>query len=73
MKQIESIVCDLAVKHSKYDLALGYLRYEALRTLSVQKFSELYQRNLKGENFDEMIDEMIIESNIYGSKNKGSN
>lgn len=48
---------------SKTDLALGYLRYEALRKLTPRQFSELYMRNLKGENFDQMINELIVKEN----------
>lgn len=33
-------------------------RYEKLRKLNVQQFSELYERNIRGENFDEMVDEL---------------
>lgn len=40
-------------------LALGYLRYEVLRKLSPRDFTVLFDRNLSGENFDSMIDEMI--------------
>ncbi|MDO8611114.1 MAG: hypothetical protein Q7R95_11365 [bacterium] len=44
---------------SPTELALGYLRYEVLRKLSPMDFYKLYKRNLVGENFDEMVDEMI--------------
>lgn len=33
-------------------------RYEKLRKLNVQQFSALYERNILGENFDEMVDEL---------------
>lgn len=46
------------------DLTLGFLRYEELRKLNVRQFSELIERNLAGENFDEMIDELIIKNRI---------
>ncbi len=42
------------------DLALGFLRYEALRKLNVVEFAVLIERNLRGENFDEMIDEWLL-------------
>jgi len=31
-------------------------RYEKLRKLNVRQFAELFERNLRGENFDEMVD-----------------
>ena len=33
-------------------------RYEKLRKFNVRQFAELYERNLKGENFDEMVDKL---------------
>lgn len=42
------------------ELTQGYLRYEALRKIGVSHFRELQQRNLAGENFDEMIDQLVI-------------
>ena len=35
---------------------LGWTRYEKARKLNVAQWAELHQRNLKGENFDDMID-----------------
>lgn len=44
------------------ELALGWLRYEELRKLSVRQFKELNARNLKGEFFDSMVDELVKEN-----------
>ena len=35
---------------------LGWTRYEKARKLNVAQWAELHQRNLRGENFDDMID-----------------
>ena len=35
---------------------LGWTRYEKARKLNPAQWAELHQRNLKGENFDDMID-----------------
>lgn len=35
---------------------VGWQRYEKVRKLNVHQFSELFQRGLKGERFDEMVD-----------------
>jgi hypothetical protein len=43
------------------ELTQGYLRYEALRKLNSRQFQELNQRNLAGENFDEMVDQLVIQ------------
>ena len=42
------------------ELALGYLRYEAVRKLSARGFADLCARNLKGERFDDMVDELVL-------------
>lgn len=36
----------------------GAERYEKLRRLNVTEFSNLFELNLKGFNFDELIDEL---------------
>ncbi len=41
------------------ELLLAHNRYEAVRKCSPRKFSELYDRNMKGERFDTLIDELI--------------
>ncbi|OQA09470.1 MAG: hypothetical protein BWY66_00569 [bacterium ADurb.Bin374] len=41
-------------------MARGYLRYEALRKLNATQFGSLVSRNLAGENFDGMVDELIL-------------
>jgi len=34
-------------------------RYELVRTLNLYEIKDLYSRNFEGENFDDMIDELI--------------
>ena len=41
---------------------LGWLRYEALRKLSQKEQDDLNYRNYKGENFNDMIDDIIIKN-----------
>ena len=41
------------------ELAVGFARYEALRKLKPYQFEELHKRNLAGENFDAMVDELV--------------
>ena len=38
------------------DYKVGWQRYEKVRKLNAHQFSELFQRGLKGERFDEMVD-----------------
>lgn len=53
-------------KHLNDDeLALGWLRYEALRKCDIRQFADLYTESLKGDKrFDELVDELIFEFNI---------
>jgi len=46
------------------EATLGYLRYEELRKLNVRQFAELFERNIAGENFDKMVDELIYKNNV---------
>lgn len=51
---------DVAIRDkAKIEMAVGYLRYEALRRLNPTQFAELHRRNLAGERFDDIVDEMI--------------
>ena len=42
------------------ELALGYLRYEALRKLNCHEVEDLHKRNMYGDNFDDMVDELVL-------------
>lgn len=42
-----------------YECARGYLRYEVMRTMTTRSFKELVDRNFNGEDWDDMIDELI--------------
>ena len=45
------------------ELAIGWLRYEAIRKLNPHQFTDLHKRNLAGENFDAMVDQLVAEKN----------
>ena len=49
--------------HVERELILSHLRYEALRILTPQQYRDMCKRNIKGENFDSMVDELIIKNN----------
>ena len=40
------------------DALTGNSRYEVLRRLSPREFADLFARNLVGENFDAMVDQL---------------
>jgi len=42
------------------ELALGFLRYEALRKLGPRQYTELCRKNIReGKRFDDLVDELI--------------
>jgi len=41
------------------ELAIGFLRYEALRKLNPREFTVIHQKNTQGAFFDDLVDEMI--------------
>ena len=45
------------------EMCAGYRRYEVVRKLNAQQFAELFNRNLCGEDFDKMVDELIQDAN----------
>lgn len=45
--------------YSEIELRQGFLRYEALRKLTPRQFADLHKRNMAGERFDDMVDELI--------------
>jgi len=57
---LEKLIEETIAERTPAELALGWLRYETLRRLSPRKFTELNNRNLSGENFDEMITNELL-------------
>jgi len=55
----EVLITKVSGAFNARELALGYLRYEALRKLNPREFSALVTRNIEGENFDKMVTELI--------------
>ena len=45
--------------------AIGHARYEALRKIKLPEFVELLRRNLAGENFHDMVDELVKAKNEH--------
>ena len=54
-------------------LLLGYARYEKARKLNPRQWGDLYERNLKGEVFDEMIDALppVVKDHLAGLASAG--
>jgi hypothetical protein len=61
MKTLQDLVDKTLCEHTAPDLALGYLRYEALRCVNGNQWHALRERNMAGERFDDMIDELVKE------------
>jgi hypothetical protein len=47
-------------ERNEAELALGYLRYEALRKLSPREFVAINRRNLEGERFDDIVTAFVV-------------
>lgn len=45
------------------EAAQGHARYEALRMLTPRTFTELWNRCIAGERFDDMVDELVKAKN----------
>ena len=56
---LERLVRLLVANHKPEELALGYLRYEAVRKMSPRTFGELHKLNLSGKFFDSLVDEAL--------------
>ena len=57
---IEALVAQAMTERDPKELALGFLRYEALRKLGPASYSELCRRNIEaGYRFDDLVDELI--------------
>lgn len=62
-KQKHALWCKIKateMRRQPDEIALGYLRYEALRKLNCHQIEDLHKRNMFGENFDDMVDELIL-------------
>lgn len=57
---IEQLVEKCVAEHDVKDLALGFLRYEALRRMNPNQFKQIHQRNLAGERFDDIVTEELL-------------
>ena len=56
---VQRLVRLLVANHTPEELALGYLRYEAVRKMSPRTFGELHKLNLSGKFFDSLVDEAL--------------
>ena len=60
MKTLEQLITDTIADRTPEQLALGWLRYEELRRFSVAAYQCLTDRNLRGENFDAMVETELL-------------
>ena len=57
---LESLVQTAVRAHTPEELALGWLRYEALRRTTPARFLDLHTMNLAGRNYDELVTEELL-------------
>jgi hypothetical protein len=58
-QQIMPLILDAIDSVGQYESAKGWLRYEKMRTLNIQQLSQLQRKNLEGEHWDDLIDQLI--------------
>jgi hypothetical protein len=56
---LDRLVRLVVSNHTPEELALGYLRYEAVRRMNPRTFGELHRLNLSGRFFDDLVDEAL--------------
>lgn len=61
-EQLVILISKIQREKSADELALGFLRYEALRKLSPRAYGELHSKNINvpGAFFDTLVDELIV-------------
>jgi hypothetical protein len=57
---LDRLVRLCVANHTPKELALGWLRYEALRRVNPRIFAEMNRRNLAGEFFDDIVTEALL-------------
>ena len=58
---LRQLVIKTISEQSLFDIIKGYLLYETLRRVNPIQFVEICQRNLAGEQFDDIITEKLLE------------
>jgi hypothetical protein len=58
-KTLHQLVHLVVRNHTPEELALGYLRYEAIRRMSPRTFREVWELNFSGRFFDDLVDEAL--------------
>lgn len=48
-------------------LRISHARYEALRLCSPRSFGDLYERNIAGKRFDDLVDELVKQTPPYAA------
>lgn len=57
---METLLKKIRTERQIDDLTIGYLRYECLRKRNLNDLKQITKRNMKGELFDDIIDEYVI-------------
>ena len=56
---LDRTVAKAVAEHNEVELALGWVRYEALRRVTVRQFAQMADLCLKGRSFDGQVDELV--------------
>ena len=48
------------IDRPQHEIETGFRRYEAIRKLHAHAFAALYEANIRGRNFDQMVDRLVV-------------
>jgi hypothetical protein len=60
LEPVSSLIRLCIANHSPEELAIGWLRYEALRRVPPRIFAEISRRNLGREFFDDIVTDALL-------------
>jgi hypothetical protein len=58
-QRYDAALADALESNVPLELAIGFIRYEALRKLNALEYANLCRRNRAGERFDDLVDGLI--------------
>ena len=64
--KLQELVEEAVAFKSPEELALGYLRYEALRRVLPSKYKEMHELCIRGKWFDDQVDGLVCEDTTRG-------
>lgn len=64
--KLQELIDDAVAYKTPEELALAYVRYEALRRVLPSRYKEMHERCIKGQWFDAQVDELACQDVTRG-------